>query len=259
MSPKDPGFDGTWRVDVGLRQGATLEIREEAGRYTVTDSSDTLLYTLELDDVAFTLRGETPACLSLWQNAQYLFGIEYVDDAERPLRVWGAVRVSGGPMERLVDPDRPGWRVSQPWIVRDTSGPGLPAEEGDTLQIELEGDEFQIFKKPEAEPFDRLQESDLNRTLDGATRSVALWREGPRGQSYLFSMVVTPQEVFDAIRERGVGGDIEAVKKILAERMRNLLPFEIDLLAEQIVKRFSSVAVWGKRFSSVAVWGADEG
>ena len=245
MSPKDPGFEGTWRVTVGLRQGATLEIREEADSYTVTDRSGARLYALELDDVAFTLRGENPACLSLWQDSKYLFGIEFVDDADRPLRVWGAERICGDPMKRRVGMDRPGWRVGLPWIVRDTSGSGIPVRPGDTLQIELEGDEFQLFKKPETEPFDRLQESERNRTLDGAARSVALWREGPGGKSYLFSMVVTPQEVVDAIKERGVGGDIEAVKKILAERIRNLLPFEIDLLAERIVKDSSSVAVWG--------------
>ncbi|MEM9553625.1 MAG: hypothetical protein AAGC60_05150 [Acidobacteriota bacterium] len=115
----------------------------------------------------------------------------------------------------------------------------------DSLRIEMHADQFQIFDASQPDPFDTLTESDLNRTLDGAERSVALWRNGPRGQSYLFSMVVAPDAVMEEIEQRGVGDDLEAVKSILSARMRGLSSFEIDLLARHIVSSSNSVGVWG--------------
>ncbi len=253
MSCKTGDFEGIWKVVVGSREGATLEVVKNGQGYELREGQN-VLFNLEVDTIALTLESPLPstsitACLSLWQDCQYLFGMEL---GRGSFQLWGAERSSGGSaMDVPRNPSRPSWRESELWTVQATSLDQIadpPVEVGDLLRIERQAGSFEIFKEPETEPFDTLQESDSNRTLDGQIRSIAQWRNGPGGQSYLFSMLVVPDSVMERIRDQGAASDPDAVRRILSSSGLGLIPFEIDLLARHIVDG-----------SEVGVWGADEG
>ena len=247
-------FEGTWEILLGSMVGSQLKvIKVETERYKLELDGKTFHDDLTLDKAAFTLKNNH-ICISLGKDHLHLFGIEWDETKDPKYQVWISKRKEGGSLD-LVEPQGvPYWRVGQEWSIKNVAGE-VPVEKDNKIAIEeasiVELNDYHLVNRSHQARIDNLDINPSNCTLDGAYRTVASWdRRGESNPSCIFALVTLSQEIEEKIEQilNDPNSSLQGIKDLLKE-LTDLMPFEIDMMAE----------IYNGGSGGPGVWGAEEG